>query len=99
MLGPRLDDVLATFRTQALALITTLEGQLGAGDLAAARRTAHQLKSAAGSVGAARLAQQAGAVEQCAQRGDGPAATHAAVLLSTVAAAALTAITSVASPP
>ncbi len=99
MLGPRLDDVLATFRTRALSLITTIEGQLASGDLAAARSTAHQLKSAAGSVGAARLAEQAGAVEQCAQRGDGPAATQAAALLPAVAAATLTAITSVASPP
>lgn len=99
MLGSRLDDVLATFRVQAQTMITTLDGQLAAGELAAARSTAHQLKSAAGSVGAARLAEQAGQVEQCAHRGDGLAATHAAALLPAVAAATLTAITSVSSPP
>lgn len=99
MLGSRLDDVLATFRVQAQTLITTLDGQLASGDQAAARSTAHQLKSAAGSVGAARLAELAGEVEQCARRGDGLAATHAAALLPAVAAATLTAMTSVGSAP
>ncbi|MCO4098017.1 Hpt domain-containing protein [Gemmatimonas sp.] len=99
ILGARLDEVLVTFREQAHALMAALEGQLRAGDLATARSTAHQLKSAAGSVGAARLAEQAGQVEYAALQGDRLAATHAAAQLPAVATATVTALSSVATQP
>ncbi|MFY7921055.1 MAG: Hpt domain-containing protein [Gemmatimonas sp.] len=93
ILGPQLDAVLATFRVQAGELAAALEAHLAAGNLASVRSTAHQLKSAAGSVGAARLAALAAQVERGVEQGDGVAAAHAAAQVPSVAAATQAAIT------
>ena len=64
--GDVLRQFLADARAHAAAVVTSLEG----GDDARARHHAHALKGSAGSVGAVRLAQLAGDVQDCLDAND-----------------------------
>ncbi len=61
--------ILETYRSVLPRQLAALEDAAGTGDPAALAKAAHAIKSAAGAVGASRLAQQAGTCEEAAESG------------------------------
>lgn len=80
-------DLFETFIDNAGARLEALRSARRAGDLAAIAHTAHSVRSAAASIGAAELAAAAAAAERPARAGDTAAVAAAAELESAIVGA------------
>jgi len=85
-------EIVALFRDDSTGRVARGGAALANGDLAAAAREFHALKSAAGSLGATRLSQLAADVEAAGTAGDAHAARSAGVSAQAVLRATLSAL-------
>jgi len=79
-----LPELLELFRTQSAIYLQSLETLLGQGNLKGLSEEAHSLKGAAGSVGAAALAEAAQTLENTVKNADIATATALVLHLSTL---------------